>query len=138
MAETMDQYRDGKIVFDVMRSVRDGWLPRDTLEAAPEDWTRIERFLTGHYHLGNWSSSRDMAIAERCLLCFEAFSREHFIWYCERLEMVRRVTLGRLLDRDGWNIARLIWLGSAPFGCFPRGAHELFGRSCVFVDFGAG
>ena len=128
----------GRQLFDVMRSVRDGWLPQDALEARREDWTRVARFWTGLYHLGNWSPSREMNIDERCPLCLEAFSQEHLVWDCKRLETVRRPTLGRFSDRNGWNITRLIWIGSAPLGHFLRGVHELFGRSCVSVDVGIG
>ena len=128
----------GRQFFDVMRSVGDGWLPRDALEARREDWTRVARFLTRHYHLGNWSPSRDMDIDERCPLYLEAFSQERLIWFCKRLETVRRASLGRFSDRNGWIIARLIWIRSAPLGRFLRGVHEFFGRSCVSVDVGVG
>ena len=125
-------------LFDVMRSVGDGWLPQDALEARQEDWTRVARFLIGHYHLGNWSPSKDMDIDERCPICSEAFSQEHLIRDSKRLETVRRATLGRFSDRNGWHIVRLIWIGSAPLGRFLRGVHEFFGGSCVFVDVGVG
>ena len=128
----------GRQLFDVMRSVGDGWLPQDALKARREDWTRVARFLTGHYHLGNWSPARDMDIDERCPLRLEAFSQEHLIWDCKRLETIRRASLGRFSDRNGWNIARLIWVGNAPLGRFPRVAHELFGRLCVPVDVDVG
>ena len=36
----------------------------------------------------------------------------------QKLETVRCATLGRFLDRDGWNIARLICLGTDPLGRF--------------------
>ena len=98
--------------------------------ARREDWTRVARFLTRHYHLGNWSPSRDKDIDERCPLCLESFSREHLIWDCEKLDMVRSATLGQFSDRERWNLARLSWVGSAPLGRFLRGAHEVFGRLC--------
>ena len=120
----------GRQLFDVMGRVGGGWLPRDALVARREDWTRVARFLTGHYHLGNWSPSRDKDIDERCPLCLEAFSREHLIWDCQTLDMVRIATLGQFLDRERWNLARLIWVGSAPLGRFLRGVHEVFGRLC--------
>ena len=69
--------------------------------------------------LPHWSPLRDRDIDERCPLCLEAFSREHLVWDCKRLETVRRATLGRFSDRERWNLARLIWAGSAPFGTFP-------------------
>ena len=108
----------GRQLFDVMRSVGDGWVPQDALEARREDWTRVGRFLTRHRHLGNWSPSRDMDVDERCPLCLEALSQEHLVWDCKRLETVRRATLGKLSYRDGWKIARFIWVGSAPLGRF--------------------
>ena len=80
---------------------------QDALEARREDWTRVVMFLTEHYHLRNWSPSRDMDMDmdERCPLYLEPVSHEHLVWDCKRLEIVRRATLGRFLDRDGWNIA---------------------------------
>ena len=118
----------GRQLFDVMGRVGGGWLPRDALVVRREDWTKVARFLMGHYHLGDWSPSRDSEVDERCPLCLEAFSREHLIWDCERLEAVRRATLGRFSDRERWNLARLIWVGSGPLGRFLRGAHEVVGR----------
>ena len=79
-----------------------------------------------------------MHIDEIRPLCLEEFSREHLIWDFKRLETVRRATLGRFMDREGWTIGRLIWVGSAPLGRFLQGAHELLGRSCVSVDVGVG
>ena len=100
----------GRQLFDVMRSVGNGWLAQDALEARREDWSKFARFWTGHYRFGNWAPSRDMDIDERCPLCLEAFSQEHLIWDCKRLETVRCATLGRFSDRNGWDIARLIWI----------------------------
>ena len=88
-------------LLNVMRSVGDGWLPKDALEVRQEDWTRVARFLIGHYHLGNWSPSRDMDIDERCPMCLETFSQEHLVWDCKKLETVRRATLEWFLDQDG-------------------------------------
>ena len=59
---------------------------------------------------------------------------------CERLEIVKRVTLIWLLDRKGRNFACLVCFENAPFGCFLRRACELFaqfhGEESVSEDVG--
>ena len=42
----------GRQLFDIMGTIGSGWLPRDTVDAMREDWAKVARFLTGHYHLG--------------------------------------------------------------------------------------
>ena len=100
-------------------------VPQDVVEARREDWTKVVRFLTGHYHLGSWPPSQNNDIYDLCSFGMEAFSREHLIWECEELEMDRHATLGQFVDRARQDLAWLIWVGSAPLGSFLCGAHDV-------------
>ena len=86
--------------------------------ARRRDLTIVAHFLTGHYHLGDWTPTRDPDEYELCPLCGDLYSREHLIFECEPLDHVRRDILGSVLGRCSGGLAGLARLACAPMGRF--------------------
>ena len=121
-AEILRRWRaseTGRQLYSVFpRASEGGWLPDDADVARRRDLTIVARFLTGHYHLGDWTPTRDPDEYELCPLCGDLYSREHLIFECEPLDHVRRDILGPALGRCSGGLAGLARLACAPMGRF--------------------
>lgn len=95
-----------------------GWHPEDAGAAQRQDITLVARFLTGHYHLGPWSPSRDPDELDLCPLCGAVYSQHHVIFECSALDSVRQHTLGLVLGRRGGGLTGLAQSACAPLGRF--------------------
>ena len=115
ISETGGQLRD------VLGFVTKGWHPEDAAAATRADITMVARFLTGHFHIGDWSPAWDLDVLQDCPFCGEDYSRKHLVWECPILEPVRDMTLGSIgANRVEEGLTLLARSGCALLGKFLR------------------
>ena len=119
VSETGGQLRD------VLGFIAEGWMPTDVDVAIRADITLVARFLTGHFHLDDWSPPWDLDLHTECPLCGEDFSRSHLVWYCQTLDPVREEILGSIGERKSGDLCWLVQTQSARLGRFLRSAAAL-------------
>ena len=97
----------GSSLREALPTVGDAWRPEDAERGGRLDITHAARFLTGHYHLGSFSASRDPDDWAPCPVCGEAYSREHLVWECRGLTQERERLLG---DVGAERVGDWVWL----------------------------
>ena len=110
---------------DVLGFVAEGWIPEDADAVTRADITLVACFLTGHFHLDDWSPPWDPDLHTECPLCGEDYSRSHLVWHCQTLDPVREVILGLMGERRKGNLHWLAPIWSALLGRFLRSATTL-------------
>ena len=118
VSETGGQLRD------VLGFITGGWHPEDAAVATRADITIVARFLTGHFHIGDWSPAWDQDVLQNCPFCGEEYFREHLVWDCPMLESVRETTVESMRDR-GEGLRGLARSSCALLGRFLRIIGEL-------------
>ena len=108
-----------------MGFIAGGWHPEDAATATRADITMVARFLTGHFHIGDWSPAWDLETLQDCPFYGEEYFREHLVWDCPILDSVRDTTVGSIgADRRG-GLTLLARSGSALLGRFLRTIGDL-------------
>ena len=105
---------------DVLGFVAGGWRPEDAAVATRADITMVARFLTGHFHLGDWSPAWDSDVIQECPFCGEEYSRDHLVHECIFLESVRETTMKSVGASRGRDLRWLARSGCAHLGRFLR------------------
>ena len=110
--------------------VAGGWRPEDAAVATRADITMVARFLTGHFHLGDWSPAWDSDVIQECPFCGEEYSRDHLVHECIFLESVRETTMKSVGASRGRDLRWLARSGCAHLGRFLRTISALIPGGC--------
>ena len=120
-----DTATTGRRLYDVVDRVGGGWSSDDAEVALRADVTMVACFVTGHFHFGDWSPSRDPDAWDECPLCGGDFSRSHILWDCETVSEERRALLGDIIMRRGEGFGWIVRHAWTPLGRFLRAVRRL-------------